>query len=117
MESEWVRIMPFIEKPVPLTFVNSDYPGVKESKEIYDYFYSINPRSPIDEFKRFYASLPSVPRLGQTRSEQIVEAIRIMKLADKVKSQMNDLGIKVYERKDAVIEAESRPDNPSAFIV
>lgn len=117
MESEWVRIMPFIEKPVPLTFVHSDYPGVRESKEIYEYFKTINPQAPLDEFKRFYASLPSVPRLGQTRSEQIIEAVRIMKLADKMQSQMNDLGVKVYERKEAVIEAESRPDNSSSSIV
>ena len=98
MESEWVRIMPFIEQPLPATAVNSDYPGVTESKEIYEYFQSINPQTPIDEFKLFYTSLSSLPRMGQTKKDQIIEAVRLRKLADSVYKQMNDLGIK-YETK------------------
>lgn len=117
MESEWVRIMPFIERPLPMTAVNTNYPGVSESKEIYEYFKGLNPKTPIDEFKTFYFSLPPVPRLGQTRLEQIMEAVRIRKLADKVHAQMDEMGIKILPRveatKEAVVEAKSGVSNPS----
>lgn len=93
MESEWVKIMPFIEKPLPFTAVNSDFPGVSESKEIYDYFFSRNPNEPIEDFKRFYSALPAIPRTGQSKIDQIMEAVRLMKLADTVKSQMDKFGI------------------------
>ena len=94
MESEWVRIMPFIEQPLPFTAVNTDFPGVAESKEIYEYFEGVNPQSPVDEFKSFYANLPTVPRIGQSKKEQIIEAVRLRKLADKIHAQMAELGIK-----------------------
>lgn len=113
MESEWVRIMPFIERPLPMTAVNTNYPGVSESKEIYEYFRGLNPKTPLDEFKAFYFSLPPVPRLGQTRLEQIMEAVRVRKLADKVKTQINDISVKVEQRKEATIEAKSGVSNPS----
>ena len=94
MESEWVRIMPFIEQPVPLTAVSLNFPGVNESKEVYDYFLALNPKSPIEEFKAFYAGLPTTPKLGQSKKEQIMEAVRLRKLADSVKKQMEDIGVK-----------------------
>jgi hypothetical protein len=94
MESDWVQIMPYLEKPIPPIAVNSDYPGVTESKEVMEYFTQLNPKSPIDSFRDFYANLPSTPKIGQTKSEQVMEAIHLMKLADKVKSQLSELGIK-----------------------
>lgn len=112
MESEWVRIMPFIERPLPMTAVNTNYPGVAESKEIYEYFHSLNPKTPIDEFKSFYFSLPTIPRLGQSRLEQIIEAVRIRKLADKVHIQMSEV-----VGKEILIEAKSGANNPSPSIV
>ena len=94
MESEWVKIMPFIEKPLLDTAVNSDYPGVTESKEIYDYFSLVSPQAPVDSFRDFYAGLPSLPRLGQTKMDQILEAVRLRKLADKIEFRMRELGVK-----------------------
>lgn len=94
MESEWVKIMPFIEQPIPLTAVDSNFPGVIESKEIYDYFQTINLKTPVEEFKNFYLNLPKLPRMGQTKMEQIMEAVRLRKLADKVHAQMDALGVK-----------------------
>ena len=113
MESEWVRIMPFIEKPLPMTAVNTNFPGVAESKEIYEYFFSLNPKAPIDEFKTFYFSLPSVPRLGQTRADQIIECVRVRKLADKVHAQMDAMGIKIEQRKEATVETKGGVNNSS----
>lgn len=117
MESEWVRIMPFIEKPLPMTAVNTNYPGVAESKEIYEYFFSLNPKAPIEEFKAFYFSLPTVPRMGQTRAEQILESVRVRKLADKVHAQMDAMGIKIEQRKEATVETKSGANNPSPSVV
>ena len=94
MESEWVKIMPFIEHPLPVTAVNSDFPGVSESKEIYEYFQTINQQSPLDEFRLFYSQLPILPRMGQTKKDQIIEAVRLRKLADNVKRQMEEIGVK-----------------------
>jgi len=91
MESEWVRIMPFIGKPLPFTAVNSDYPGVSESKEIYEYFSQLNPKNPIDEFKSFYFSLSTLPRMGQTKMDQILEALRLRKLGITVQSEIEDV--------------------------
>jgi len=109
--------MPFIEKPLPMTAVNTTYPGVAESKEIYEYFSQLNPKAPIDEFKAFYFSLPSVPRMGQTRADQIIESVRIRKLADKVHAQMDAMGIKIEQRKEATLETKSGTNNPSALVV
>lgn len=94
MESDWVQIMPFLEKNLPPIAVNSDFPGVSESKEIYEYFNQLNPKSPIDSFRDFYSNLPITPKIGQSKAEQVIEAIRLRKLADKIHMQMDELGIK-----------------------
>lgn len=94
MESEWVRIMPFLEKPIPPIAVNTDFPGVKESKEIYDYFNEVKPDAPIDAFRDFYSNLPMTPKIGQSKFDQIMEAVRLRKLADNIKRQMDEMGIK-----------------------
>ena len=94
MESEWVRVAPYLGISLPETAVNDDFPGVLESKEVYKYFLESNPFAPIQTFIDFYTSLPETPKFGQSKMGQIIEALRLMKLADKVQAQMNDLGIK-----------------------
>lgn len=94
MESEWVHVMPYLEKELPPMAVNTDFPRVKESKEIVEYFGQLNPKDPIGSFKDFYNNLPITPKIGQSKYEQVMEAIRLRKLADKIHAQMNELGVK-----------------------
>jgi hypothetical protein len=94
MEAEWVKITPYLGGSLPYTAVSDEYPGVKESKEIYDYFQAINPKAPVDSFIEFYAGLSSIPRMGQSKMDQVMEAIRLRKLADKIHAEMDAMGIK-----------------------
>lgn len=93
MESEWVRIAPFLGIEIPDNPVNDEFEGVKESKEVYEYFLSIDPEAPINSFLEFYNKLPITPKIGYSKMQQIMEAVRLKKLANKIKIQMESMGI------------------------
>lgn len=90
----WVKLCPYLqfEQPHPLDY-DKDI-KIKPVVLVYNYFKDKCGDKYLNGFLDHYNKLPSIPRYGQTKLEQVVESINLLNLANKVECDLTMMGLK-----------------------
>lgn len=92
--ADWVKFCPYLNVDVPKPLA-PDTDEIKTVKDIYEFYKDMNPANPFKEFIKHYTKLPNRPSLNQSKLDQVVVAVGLMKLARKTKGELMNLGIKI----------------------
>ena len=91
METEWVKVCPYLQVEPPNPRDSDYHEKVKDVMEIYSFFKEENPSDFLKEFLRLYTKLSSVPDLNDTKTSQMLKAVKLLKIARNTRSQLKEL--------------------------
>ena len=98
----WVKICPFVEVNAPHPLLADQDPSAKDVKEIYNFFQEEDHMNPMAKFMEHYNSLAHIPNPGQSKLQQVLHSIRLIKMARQaklsekhMKKSLKQMGIKI----------------------
>ena len=72
-----------LRQPHPLAGIESE--DLTDAKEIFEFFKTTYPKESFKSFLKFLNTLPSIPGLNEKKVKQVLNSLRLVKLASKGK--------------------------------
>lgn len=102
MESEWVKLCPYLGVTPPHPLVAQQDQTAKEVMDIYSFFKERNPTDPFQAFVKHYTALAKKPGMNESKLSQIKNSISLLKivresglLRRRTEKQLRDMGVKL----------------------
>lgn len=93
MESDWVKLCPYLEVIPPHPLYSEKDNEIKEIVEIRDFFTERNKEDYMIPFLDYFLKLPMIPSENQSKIQQVLKSIRLMKVANKVQKSLEEMGV------------------------
>lgn len=92
---DWLKVCGHLEIKPPHPMAAEIDPNVSDVKEIISHFKSQDEKMWYENFLKHYSQLSTKPSRGESKLQQMIKSIRLMKIAKQNLKELKQMGIKL----------------------
>lgn len=113
IKSEWVKLCPYLELDPPNPLASDFKEKTKDLMKVYEFFKERNPQNFMHDFLKHYTKLPQRTKSGESKIEQVMKSINLIKIAQKLKTDIDAKDIDLKESRFAKAVKDTEDKNAS----